>query len=72
MKELFKIEPIRKKMPKNLQPKKHSMQAFFEGKTSALTERQIKSIIDVVERGKKDAIAFLNKQIEKLNEQPKQ
>jgi hypothetical protein len=72
MKELFKIEPIRQKIPDHFRPKKHQINAFFIGKTDALNERQIKCMISIVESGSKSAIAFLNNQLKKLhNEQAK-
>jgi hypothetical protein len=66
MKELFKIEPIRKKMPDHLRPKKHLLNAFFIGKTDALNEKQIKCMINIIENGSKGAVSFLNNQLKKL------
>lgn len=67
MKELFKIERIRAKMPAHMRPTQNDFYNFFIGKTDALTEKQIRKIIEIIDTGRNNAVNFLNREITKLN-----
>lgn len=71
MKELFKLERIRAKMPASIRPTKHAFNMFFIGKTDALTEKQIQKIIEIIDTGRNNAVNFLNREITKLNNNAK-
>lgn len=66
MKELFKIERLRMKMPPHLRPTQHTMNCFFAG-SKTLNKKQIERLISIVQNGSDNAVSFLNKELEKLN-----
>lgn len=68
MKELFKLEKVRMKMPVSSRPTKHAFNMFFIGKTDALNEKQIRKIIEIIDTGRNNAVNFLNREITKLNQ----
>lgn len=66
MKEVFKMERLRLKMRPTVRPKKHGFVAFTQGQPHSVTEAGVKNLIEIVDREHKSAIAWLNKELEKL------
>ena len=66
MKELFKIEVLRKKVEQNDTPTRHEWNMMYNGGTHKVTEKEIQRTIDVVNRAHRYAISFLNAELKKL------
>jgi len=69
MKELFKIEAIRRKIQSRKSPTRHEWNMFLIGdKEHKVKEKEIERAIEVVNAAHKNAVAFLNKELKKLTD----
>jgi hypothetical protein len=69
MKELFKIEKVRERMPLDLRPTRYNFNNFMNGNVvieNPLTPEQVDAIIKVVDEAHADAIKFLKTERKKL------
>jgi len=68
MKELFKIDKLRSKLPHHMQPKRYQMNMFIDGAEGhTITAKQMQKMKDIVKSAADNADAFFTREIEKYN-----